>query len=455
MNTRVTAILVVLFGLIVAYMVFKGDGGTTAEQEETTVSKNLIEVKSSEIAKLEIVSGGKTLQLQSTDGKWRITQPIESNADVYEVETLISRAVLVSGDSQSAVADFAPVAVLRLESASGKKHTLEFGQTTATGAVFVRVDAGGSDGGRFAVVADASTTGVEELQDVDGLLAKLRSRELVSVRSNEISAIAMSGGGGPEVELRHTEAGWRVLKPYEAAADEGTISNLLLTASGLRAVSFPKSPATIDANGRRVVFTLDSAPATTVPSASAAKPRTVELVLGGFEDIRRVNRLVQVTVDGKTTVATMAHATAEALAVDVLSLRSREVLRVPADATRLEIAPQAVPLNPEPTMVVLGGEQSTAVTDLVSVFRPLRAAKYVGAVPSGMAKYRVSFGEGKERQDIDVWVTSPAGTEDSSPPSVVGAYNGLVFELPASVASLIEQVLTPPASPATAPAGQP
>lgn len=442
MNFRTTLILIVLLVVVAGLAMYwraqdvadNGGSGAVATSDQPA---ELGFATPGALSAVTIRSGQSTLSLERSGDAWRITAPLAAAADRFEVETFLSRVILPAVTPTDIVSgDFVPAATVSLDAGGGRVRSFELSQPAATGDVFVRAD------GRV-WVAGFGPTSMDRMTDLRALAGQLRSHELVAAASNDIHRIVVERDG-QTIELEHGELGWRIVRPAEAAAveasaDEAEVARLLIAATGLKATSFPAGNSELGPEATTVELHVHREDATTQAEAGSG-PRVLTLKIGGYQDIRRQSVLVTVEGEGQErTLAAVPAASVEAFRVTALELRTKEVVSIPATVTKVTVGRSqdgAVVDFPVARM-----EANSALAELLTAMRPLRALRYLEALPQGAPAYRIAFVGDDRTVNLDL----------HSPGPWVGVYNGTAFELPASVGSLVEQLLAPPVPAAATP----
>jgi len=234
-------------GLIIAVAVLLALGGLLywsnhhkpSEQSQSAAvssktSPSILKVDQSAIAQLTLTRKGVapvTLVKQS-QGKWQITAPKDFGADQDAVSGVLSTLSNLDADRvvEDKASDLKPyglddpsfTADIGLKD-HGQRKVL-FGDDTPAGSDVYAMLAGDS---RIFTVGSYNRTSVDKSLD------DLRDKEMMSVKPDKVSRVALERKG-EAIEFARTKDGWQILKPQPMRADSFAVDELVRTAAAAR-----------------------------------------------------------------------------------------------------------------------------------------------------------------------------------------------------------------------------
>jgi Domain of unknown function (DUF4340) len=224
--------------------------------QETTLNRSTFELRDKTLLKferdkvdgVEVNAGGKTVQLAKDGSEWKITQPLQTQADYGAVEGLVGK--LQTAAIKSIVADSASAADL-------KKYGLD--KPTATvdlklGSARATLVLGGTADDKTVYARDTSRPAVVT---VDGALAddlkkgadEFRRKDIFEFRSYNANRVELTRNGQTVAFEKTKGSGaepvdkWRRVSPTAGDADKEKIEALLSRLSNMRATSFVDASA--------------------------------------------------------------------------------------------------------------------------------------------------------------------------------------------------------------------
>lgn len=354
MNFRTTIVLIVLLAAVGIYLLF----ARTSEETEVKPSADanaLLALKSEDVSRVSITPAGeKKVVIEKTDdGKWRIVEPVQADADRYETDSLVSSLTALSTRGKVSLADAgveSPRYTVEIAGKDGKAHTLSVGERSAVGDhMYVRLD--GAD--------QADVVSADVYDSLENPLKKYRETKLVDVSSNDIHQICIDDKSGQDVVLEKPRSDWR-LPNLDLPADSSAASDLTFALTGLNATEFVSDPSQSPADfglDRPVlsVWFSTQAPATQPSSAAAAAPAASQpagttIRFGRYDDILKKNVYVSID-DGKPTptIAKVPASALDSFRKSPLDLRDKTVFDVdPANVTSIAIHAD-LPATTQPT----------------------------------------------------------------------------------------------------------
>ncbi len=198
------------------------------------------------VVTLDITNAHGTFTFHRLDGTWRLTQPIESDADDSAVSTVL-RALIQLDRDRTLGADEVdpkaygldhPSATITLGLSGGRTHTLKIGDPTPLGSK--RAVSTSSEG--VILTSGSFFAGVDK--DLDDW----RSREVADVSLGQLAAITVRTGNGT-IEAMNLGETWHLRSPVNDRADRFHLQNLISGLNGLRVEEFVDSGADPTAMG--------------------------------------------------------------------------------------------------------------------------------------------------------------------------------------------------------------
>jgi hypothetical protein len=227
--------------------------------------KKILAFDRDKVDRLEIAQGDQKLELVKAGQDWKITAPVQAQADSSAVETIITR--LQSAQMKSLPAEQAadlkeygldkPVATATVGLGS-TRATLAFGKKAGEGG-----DVYAKDVTRPAVV----TVGADLLTDIQKNASDLRRKDIFEFRSYNAKRIEVTRGAetlafekakGAEKDAVEK---WRRVAPNAGDVDQSKMETFLSNLSGLRAQSFadPTTPTGLGSPVATVTAKFDEA----------------------------------------------------------------------------------------------------------------------------------------------------------------------------------------------------
>jgi hypothetical protein len=320
------------------------------------------------------------VRLEKSGEAWRISEPLQTDADRDAVEGLLSsleiarveRRLGTEGERGAFGLD-PPRATLTLEFAAADPAALLLGDSGPIGGTYYAILPGGAE---IAVVS--SSAGDFARQDLLGL----RDKRLLDFDPWKVRRLRIERGR-ETVLVERPEPGWRILQPVEAPADGPTVTDLLTALQGLRARSFA-SEAPSATELRRYGLAPPAARLTLLQEGwDVEKTLLFGRTTGGDRYARTVGRDPVVTVPGDFW---------EKIRTRVLDLRRKELL----DVSQYRIGTITAAVDGGPALVIARGKEggwsvagavtgavaSATVDDLLRFIANLKADRFVDG-PAG------------------------------------------------------------------------
>lgn len=210
--------------------------------------KTVIKIDREKVDRVEVVAGGKTLELAKGASDWKVTRPIQASADFGAVEGLISRvqtaqmkSIVTSEATPADLKKFGldkPATTVTLNLGSAKA-TLLVGGKADDGSLYAR------DASKPVVVTVESSLADELKKPADDY----RRKDLFAFRAYNANRVEVTRGPQTVVfekvkgQGNNAEDKWRRVSPNAADVDAEKMSAFLSKLEGMRASSFVDSTA--------------------------------------------------------------------------------------------------------------------------------------------------------------------------------------------------------------------
>ena len=224
---RSTLLLLVTAVALGAYAYFVESERPTRTEIESA-KDSVFAIESSDLVELDVTaSSGERTLLRKTDGAWRLTDPVQVDADAIEVSGITSgveslEIERVVAESPADLASFGladPRIVIAFKAEGDTEFTrLLFGDDTATGGDMYATTS--TDPRVFLVAAYLETS-------FDRATFDLRDKAILDFDTDEVDRIDITAPSHT-VALVKTDEAWRLEQPWSARGDAG-ITNALVT----------------------------------------------------------------------------------------------------------------------------------------------------------------------------------------------------------------------------------
>ncbi|MGH8013994.1 MAG: DUF4340 domain-containing protein, partial [Candidatus Binataceae bacterium] len=222
MQLRKTIIFVVLLAIIGGYAYY------LSRQPKPNETPKLYKINAADIQRIDLHYPDRHIVLERSGNNWRITQPIQANADNDTANEIASGIAdcEISRTVEKKPADLAPFG-LKVPAATVtvtmKDHkvlpVLKVGKRTPVGND-VYVMAGGKPG--------VLLTGAVLASDVNKTVDQLRSRVLIGFKQSQVNRFTIQHSDGePSIELARQDDKWWIVKPVRYLADQAEVNQLL------------------------------------------------------------------------------------------------------------------------------------------------------------------------------------------------------------------------------------
>ncbi len=232
-------VMVVLLAALGAYVYFV----ELPHEQEEAAKKKLFTFDKSDVIEINLAYPDRSLHLKKDEsGKWRLTQPLNTEAD----ETTVTNLINAIADAEiSRILDEpvqdpalyglgAPVVKVQVTLKNGKTlPQVSIGKDTPVGySVYLQKE--GET--KLLLTPQAFRLGMtKEVKD-------LRDKTVLAFKPEEVKKIVIQGKE-KEVLLTKTDSGWSLEKPTTGKADDAQVQTFLSALQGLRAQDFVEQPA--------------------------------------------------------------------------------------------------------------------------------------------------------------------------------------------------------------------
>jgi hypothetical protein len=231
MQFRNTIIVLVLLILVGGYIYFFQAG----KPEEAT--KKLFNIKSDDITRVVLKYPGQEIEIERSDGGWKVVKPIKVDADTSAVNTLtheiadadVKRTVDEHPTNLALYGLDKPAVTVVVGTKDKAFPGIEVGRTTPIGySVYIKAT------DKPAVMLTAGGFGPGTKRAV----SDLRDHTLMSFKVDDVNQVTVAPEGQPPVELEKDQGKWKIVKPAKYAADADGVRMLLSSLSNSRIDDF-------------------------------------------------------------------------------------------------------------------------------------------------------------------------------------------------------------------------
>lgn len=273
------ALVVVLAGLG-AYIYFVDSKRPASGIEE---KQKVFAVEADKIEEITVTSAGETSTLRKVDGAWKMTAPVQADADQSEISSLTSNLASMEinrivDENPSNLAEFGlapPKIEVSFKGANGVAGQVRLGEKTATQSDVYAMKPGETR--VFVVSAYQESTFAKKAFD-------LRDKRILNFERDKVDAVEIAQAAAAPIQLARAGSEWVVKSPAPARGDYSAIEGLmtkLSTANMTRLVeTAPNGAATIPPD-TLAKYGLDKPTATVTLGAGSAR---ATLALGKEEE---------------------------------------------------------------------------------------------------------------------------------------------------------------------------
>ena len=350
--------------------------------EEPDKSHPAFKFNREDVTGISIARGGQTVNLESQNNKWVITQPISATADESVLNSLIGNLVSArvekefapDGDlKQYGLSD--PAVKLEVKLKNGETHRVEIGTKDQFGSsAYVKING----------AKNVSTVSSGLLTNADKSLNDLRDRSVLGATLYEMSAVKLQNeNGGYELEKKDGE--WKIKSAADAPTDDAQVNNLFSELGGAKATEIVSE--NIDDPAK---YGLDKSKMSITARLSTGAERTVNLG-------SKVDENYYAKISDRPQLIKVEKSFYEKLNTKLETLRSKQFIKLNRDElTKIFVK------NPNLTLVAEKKDDKWLVTEpadkkdkeasTFKIFTPLESQatdvidKPTGAIASKLAK---------------------------------------------------------------------
>jgi hypothetical protein len=237
MRLRNTLLLALIFAGLAGYLYFV----EVDKAAEEAKKKTLFEIETEAVTGVTLVYPDRTIEVKKSDGKWRLTQPVDDLADEPSINNLV-RAIAeceVTSTLEDVPADLAPFGLdqpkveVKVTLTDRELPAIKVGKNTPVGfSTYIQR----ADEPKVYLTAAAFASGT------DKQVKDLRDKQILTVDDATVRRIALQR---PEssLTLKKTDEAWLLEEPITGTADAGTVRSFLSTMRSLRATDFAAEDA--------------------------------------------------------------------------------------------------------------------------------------------------------------------------------------------------------------------
>lgn len=380
-------IMVVILLALGAYVYFV----ELPHEQEEQAKKKLFTFDKSAVTEVQLTYPDHSIHLKKDEaGKWRITQPIETEADETTVTNLVNaiadaEIVRVLDEPVQDLAVYglnAPVVKVQVMLKDGKSlPQVSIGKDTPVGySVYLQKE--GET--KLLLTPQAFRLGMtKEVKD-------LRDKTIITFQPNEVKKIAIQGQG-KDLLLTKTDSGWSLEKPVSGKADEAQVQTFLSAVQALRAQDFVEQP-TIDLQQYGL-----AQPQLTVTLTVGADNTAKTILLGGEKEQDKAGKLRYLKRGENATVFLVTDATLRDINKPLDDFRDKTIARFsPEQAIKIEVKRQdgqnfTLTRGADKKWTIdksrEGSFKETTATQLVSTLADLRGYEIAAENPTDLAPY--------------------------------------------------------------------
>ncbi|HEY3663805.1 MAG TPA: DUF4340 domain-containing protein [Chthoniobacterales bacterium] len=389
MKTRTTLLLLILaiaLGVWIKFFESKKPNTVEAKRE----AGNVVNFDREKLAGITIQNGDDRIELRRQEGKWRLTAPVQDQADGAVVDNLISDieawrkegaipAKEVTAE-KGRMAEFGlvqPKLRLRL---TGPQMPPEiwFGKDTAfEGQMYVRF----ADAKEVFIATQTVRTDIAKKPD------DFRDRKLTDLTTAQVTRAVLKSPAG-EIELAKKNEHWEIVKPLQARGDDQKIGDLLAQVTNARIQEF-----VADDKGDLHTYGLSEPRGSiTIYGADDKEGRTLQL--GAVAE--KIKDAVYVRYLPRHAVYALPKKTEEILSVRPNDLRDRHLVRLDTnnlDRLNIESAgqPKVVLARKDQNWTIASRNDQPANSDevrrLLDTLSNQEVTKFVADTASELPKY--------------------------------------------------------------------
>jgi len=389
MKTRTTLVLLLLvIGLGVWIKFFESKKPNTEETQRQ--AGNVVNFDREKLEGISIQNGEDKIVLKREQGKWRLTEPVNDQADNATIDNLLGDietwrkegavpAKEVSAD-KGRMTEFGLVQPkLRMQLiGSGAPAEIFFGKDTAfSGTMYVRL----ADSKDVFLAAQKVRTDISKKPD------EFRDRKLTDLATAQVVRAVLRSAAG-EIELTKKSDRWEITKPLQARGDDQKVGDLLAQVTNARVQEF-----VADDRGDLHGYGLSEPRGSiTIYGADDKEGRTLQI--GAVAE--KIKDAVYARYMPRSAVYALPKKTEEILSARPNDLRDRHLVRLDTnnlDRINIEAAkqPKVVLARKGQSWTIASRNNQPADGDevrrLLDALNEQQVSKFVAETASDLAKY--------------------------------------------------------------------
>jgi hypothetical protein len=389
MKTRTTLVLLLLVvGLGVWIKFFESKKPNTAETQRQ--AGNVVNFDREKLEGISIQNGEDKIVLKREQGKWRLTQPVNDQADSATVDNLLSDietwrkegtvpAKEVTAD-KGRMTEFGLVQPkLRMQlMGPGAPAEIFFGKDTAfSGTMYVRL----------ADSKDVFLAAQKVRSDISKKADEFRDRKLTDLTTAQVVRAVLKSSAG-EIELTKKGEHWEIVKPLQARGDDQKIGDLLAQVTNARVQEFVAE----DKGDLHAYGLTEPRGSITIYGADDKEGRTLQI--GAVAE--KIKDAVYARYMPRSAIYALPKKTEDILNARPNDLRDRRLVRLDTnnlDRINIEAAkqPKVVLARKEQTWTIASRNNQPADGDevrrLLDALNEQQVSKFVAETASDLTKY--------------------------------------------------------------------
>lgn len=223
-STLILLFIAVALGGLVFFIVRQDkQRGTGRDSEET--SKPAFKFKREDVSTITLTRAGQTVRLEHQSGKWRITEPLTTDAEEAAVDTLVSdlananieRTLVMTESLRRGSGLSNPTVTVEVKLKNGEQHKIVLGKEAPTGfAAYAQIDGG----------ADVALVGQSLLTSANKSFNELRDKSLLKVNLDDLMRVEIKNPHLKLVAEKDKDGKWLIVEPADKKGKEAKTDKL-------------------------------------------------------------------------------------------------------------------------------------------------------------------------------------------------------------------------------------
>lgn len=215
----------VLGGIVYYFEIRKHSESSPADEATASESKPAFTFKRDDIAEVDITRDNQTVKIENRDGKWVITEPVNTLADQTNAGAIaddlaglrLERTFPAPPDKMKTYGLDQPGVAVEVRIKNDGAHRLRLGSKDFSGtSVYALVD----DSKDVALVSSSL------LSASDKSLNELWDRSVLDVAQGDVTSIDLANENG-KIALNKEGAAWKIMAPVQGDADDNAVTSFL------------------------------------------------------------------------------------------------------------------------------------------------------------------------------------------------------------------------------------